>query len=526
MHRSLVVMLAGITAISLSAIAALTAVAGGNQVQRPGNELVGRWKILDRPPGLSDPRSLQALHAVPTGPAAVEARRLPSLRLLHAWLTAFNSGDRTRYWTFLERNFPSRLPMWLGDVGFREITGGFELRRVGSASATRVSGWVQERDSDQFARFVLRASVAKRPKILTLDLVAIPRPAEFPIARLSEPEALAGVEAVLRKKADEDQFSGAALVARDGEVLFADAYGQADRERGIPNTLETRFRIGSMNKMFTAVATLQLAEQGKLALDDPVGKHLRGYPNADVATKVTVRHLLTHTGGTGDIFGPEFDRNRLTLRDHGDYVKLYGSRGPRFEPGSRFEYSNYGFVLLGAIVEAASGSSYYDYVRENIFRPAGMRSTDSLPESEEVPNRSIGYMRPYFGSGWRQPNTDTLPWRGTAAGGGYSTVGDLARFAGALTSYELLRPGSTELLLAGKIDLGYGLRYAFGFFDGRDGAGNGFVGHGGGAPGMNGDLRIYPRSGYVIAVLANVDPPAAQRISDYLDPRLPTSASS
>ena len=174
---------------------------------------------------------------------------------------------------------------------------------------TRISGWVQERDSDQFVSFVMWVSEAKRPKILALELVAIPRPAAFPIPRLTEGEAIAGVEALLRKQAAADRFSGAALVAKDGKVLFADAYGLADRERGIANTLETRFRIGSMNKMFTAVATLQLVEAGKLALDDPVGKHLRGYPNSEVATKVTVRHLLTHTGGTGDIFGPDFDRN-------------------------------------------------------------------------------------------------------------------------------------------------------------------------------------------------------------------------
>jgi CubicO group peptidase (beta-lactamase class C family) len=309
-------------------------------------------------------------------------------------------------------------------------------------------------------------------------------------------------------------------------VLFAHAYGLADHERGISNTLDTRFRIGSMNKMFTAVATLQLAEAGKLALDDAVGKHIPGYPNAAVATKVTVRHLLTHTGGTGDIFGIEFDRNIQTLREHSDYVKLFGRRPPNFEPGSRFEYSNYGFVLLGAIIEAASGESYYDYVRENVFHPAGMTSTDSLPESEDVPNRSIGYMHPYFGSAWLLPNTDQLPWRGTAAGGGYSTVGDLARFADALKTHELLSPESTELLLTGKVDLGYEFEYAFGFFDARDESGNGWVGHGGGAPGMNGDLRIYLKSGYVVAVLSNLDPPAAQRISDYLDPRLPIASSS
>jgi CubicO group peptidase (beta-lactamase class C family) len=474
-------------------------------------------------PALAGAQAGQSTARATAVQGAAEARPQPSLRLFRAWLAAFNSGDRARYAKFLKRNFPTWAPLIDRDLGLREFTGGFTLRKVGRASATRVSGWVEERDSDQFVSFVMWVSAAKRPKILALELGPIPRPAAFPIPRLTEGEAIAGVAALLTKKAVDDRFSGAALVARDGEVRFADAYGQADRERGIPNTIETRFRIGSMNKMFTAVATLQLVEQGKLALDDPVGKHLGGYPNRDVATKVTVRHLLTHTGGTGDIFGPEFDRNRLQLREHADYVKLYGSRAPNFEPGSRFEYSNYGFVLLGAIIEAVSGESYYDYVREHVFGPAGMTSTDSLPESVEVPNRSIGYTHSYPGARTWQPNTDWLPWRGTAAGGGYSTVGDIARFADALMGHKLLSPGSTERLLAGKIDLGYGGRYAFGFFDARGKDGSGWVGHGGGAPGMNGDLRIYVKSGYVVVVLANLDPPAAQRISDYLDPRLPTS---
>ena len=448
------------------------------------------------------------------------ARPQPSLRLFRAWLAAFNSGDRERYANFLIDTFPSRSPLLQQEMAFREFTGGFELRRVIRVSGTRVSGWMQERDSDQFAHFRLRASAKSPRKILALELVAIQRPAAFPIRRLTEDEAVAGVEELLRKRGAADRFSGAALVAKDGEVRFAGAYGLADRDRRTPNTLETRFRIGSMNKMFTAVATLQLVEAGRLALDDPVGKHLLGYPNKDVATKVTVRHLLTHTGGTGDIFGPDYDRNIQSLREHSDYVKLYGGRSLRFEPGSRFEYSNFGFVLLGAIVEAATGESYYDYVREHVFGPAGMTSTDSLPESEDVPNRSIGYTHPYPGASL-QPNTLLLPWRGTAAGGGYSTVGDLLRFAHALTSHRLLSPESTELLLTGKVDLGYGFRYAFGFFDGRDASGNGWVGHGGAFPGMNGDLRIYPKSGYDVVALANLDPPAAQRISDYLDPRLP-----
>jgi hypothetical protein len=181
-----------------------------------------------------------------------------------------------------------------------------------------------------------------------VELLDTPEPSSalnLVLRRMAQADALAALSARAEKRARGDAFAGALLVARHGKVLLQDAWGRANRDSGTPNTLDTRFRIGSMNKMFTAVATLQLIEAGKLALDDPIGKYLRDYPNKDVASKVTVRHLLTHTGGTGDIFGPEFEQNRLKLRTHADYVKLFGSRGLTHEPGARFEYSNYGFVL-------------------------------------------------------------------------------------------------------------------------------------------------------------------------------------
>jgi CubicO group peptidase (beta-lactamase class C family) len=218
-----------------------------------------------------------------------------------------------------------------------------------------------------------------------------------------------------QQRARADEFAGAVLVARHGKVLLQHAWGRADRKAGTANTPATRFRIGSMNKMFTAVATLQLVQAGKLKLDDPIGKHLPDYPNKEVAAKVTVRHLLTHTGGTGDIFGPEFEEHRLALREHRDYLKLYGSRGLRYQPGDHFEYSNYGFILLGALIERVSGVSYYDYVHDHVFRRAGMTSTGSLPESTDVPDRAVGYMRTALGGAW-VPNTDTLPWPGHGGG--------------------------------------------------------------------------------------------------------------
>jgi D-alanyl-D-alanine carboxypeptidase len=165
------------------------------------------------------------------------------------------------------------------------------------------------------------------------------------------------------------------------------------------------------------------------------------------------------------------------------------------------------------VIEKVAGQSYYDYVRTHIYEAAGMTATGSLPEDQAVPDRSIGYMKPPGTSKWIA-YIKTLPFRGTSAGGGYSTVRDLARFAHALLGRKLLRSDSTELLITGKVGA-RGEEYAYGFEDRRNADGNGSVGHGGGAPGMNGDLRIYPKSGYVVATLANIDPPAAQRVSEW-----------
>jgi CubicO group peptidase (beta-lactamase class C family) len=333
--------------------------------------------------------------------------------------------------------------------------------------------------------------------------------------RLPEAVALAALTDRAGELADEDAFAGAVLVGRDGAVLLEDAWGQADREAGTTNTVDTRFRVGSMNKMFTSVATLQLVEDGTLALDEPIGTYLPDYPNADLASTVTVRHLLAHTGGTGDIFGPEFDEHRLELREHSDYVELFGERGVQFEPGSRWEYSNYGFILLGAVIEAVTGESYYDYVREHVFQPAGMTSTDSLPEDEDVPDRPVPYGRPFGPDGAWEPVLDTLPYRGTAAGGGYSTVGDLFRFAEALQTGTLISPETLAEATSDQEGEGYG----YGFQVGTDPSTR--WGHGGGAPGMNGDLRVYPELGYVVVVLSNLDPPAANRLADFFSLRMP-----
>jgi CubicO group peptidase (beta-lactamase class C family) len=323
----------------------------------------------------------------------------------------------------------------------------------------------------------------------------------------------------LQELAAADQFYGAVLIARNGQQIFLGAYGCADRERSMLNTVDTRFRIGSISKVFTAVAVLQLIQAGKIKLDHQVGHYLKQYPNKELANKVTIRELLTHTGGTGDIFGPEFDPHRLELRDLSDYAKLYGARGPQFEPGSHFSYSNYGFILLGLILERVSGENYYDYVRRHVFHVAGMIATDSLPEDQPVARRALGYMRGANGQGWLS-NAETLPYRGTPAGGGYSTANDLFRFAQALVTYRLLSERSFTLATTGKSDMWPGFKYGYGFTETVQ---NGirWVGHNGGAAGMNGEFWLSPDAGYVLIVLSNLDPPSATQVAQWIAPLLP-----
>jgi D-alanyl-D-alanine carboxypeptidase len=457
------------------------------------------------------------------GSAHAQLPDTPAGRQLAAWLQAFNSDGHDSLTQFLARNATAGSARLLQaspqTFEFRDRTGGFEYRRADTSAANHLSALVQERGSDQIARLVIDVEPAEPHRITALTLAAVPTPPDLAPARLGDSALVAALRARLDRDAAAGRFSGAVLVARDGRPVFQQAYGLADRERRIPNTASTQFRVGSMNKMFTAVAVLQLAQAGKLRLDAPLGTYLTDYPNRDVRSKVTIHHLLTHTGGTGDIFGPEFDTHRRELRSIQDYVKLYGARPLAFEPGSKWDYSNYGFILLGAVIEKVSGMSYYDYVASHVFAPAGMTSTASLPEDSVVATRSVGYTRDEGGGTALVSNAGTLPYRGTSAGGGYSTVGDLLRFATALREHRLLNEQYTTLLTTGKV-AALGGMYAYGFID-RTVGGARIVGHGGGAPGMNGDLSIDPKSGYVVAVLSNLDPPAAQRVASFVVNRLP-----
>jgi D-alanyl-D-alanine carboxypeptidase len=434
---------------------------------------------------------------------------VPARKVLEEWLEAFNSQDPSKVAAFNAAHSPPR-PI-LSPSPFRFRTGGFTVVRFEEDKPTTVVALVQEKNSDAVALASLSLTDDEAGKISAFGVRLVPRPKDIAIKRMPIGEVLANTSARVDALAARDLFAGVVMVAKAGKVLLERAVGFSDRDAKRSISTDTQFHIGSMNKMFTSVAILQLVEAGKLSLDDAVGKHLTDYPEKGVAEKVTIRHLLTHRGGTGDIFTAEYATKRAEVRTLDDYVKLFGARPLDHEPGTSFRYSNYGYILLGLIVEKVAGESYYDYVRKKIFEPAGMAATDSMPESELVTPRSAGYM--WRSDGWR-PNTDTLPWRGTSAGGGYSTARDLIKFAEALEQGKLI--SKTLLAEATKAQVE---SYGFGF--GVNGEGRlRRYGHGGGAPGMNGELRIYPESGYFVVVLSNLDPPAATRVADFLDDRM------
>ena len=445
----------------------------------------------------------------PTVPAG------PAERVLTAWLSAFNSGDLAALEGFDRAHRPDAPPTSYTQR-FRFETGGFALVRIEKSTATTITALLEERDQRRLSRLDLEVTSDARPIVVSSTLRHAVRTQDLPLAPLTEEQTIEAVTAKLDELLKADRFSGTVLIGHQGRIVFQKAVGLAHRESQEPATLDTKFRHGSVSKTFTAAAVMQLVETGQLSLDDTVGKVMVDYPNQDVERKVTIRHLLSHTGGTGEILvpgQPEFLQHRLTLKTHTDYVAMFGTRAPLFEPGTQYRYSNYGMVLLGAIIERVSGQSYGDYLRTKVFTPAGMLSTGSLPEADEVPHRATGYTR--RNDAW-VPNTDTLSWSGTAAGGGYSTAGDFFRFATALQSGTLVSNASLKQMITPVLIPGYGL----GMHLGGEGAMRHF-GNGGGAPGQNAVLRIFPESGYVLVALSNLDPPAASKMIDYIAARLP-----
>lgn len=321
--------------------------------------------------------------------------------------------------------------------------------------------------------------------------------------------AIGQEQAVIRKlltdklKALEQKrhFSGVVLVARHGQPVFQGAYGWANQESRVRNTMATKFNLASMNKMFTGLSILQLSQAGKLSLDDKVGKFIPELSNKSIRDSVTIYQLLTHTSGVENFWQEHAEAAKERFRTPADYLPLFINKPLAFAPGTGFLYSNGGYMLLGLIIEAVSHQSYDDYVKGHIYRPCNMENTDAYALDEVHQGLATGYTMDTEHPGLWKNNIWQNVIKGTPAGGGYSTAGDLLRFSQALLQFKLLDKKYTADFVRGRIKYGKGF-YGYGFSTDTINR-HPVFGHTGGHFGIANELQIYEDLGYTVIILTN-----------------------
>lgn len=448
----------------------------------------------------------------PELPAGVAGERIEAL------LAALNAEEPSGLSAFFEQHvapeFRQMFPMEEHEQmfqGIRHMTGGVDFYSVRTYTPARPQTIVIARDRlfGSWLGISFRLT-GDDQRITEINFSPARPPATAPEAPLSETELIRTLQEKVDDLCQRGIFSGALLVARGDQVLFERACGEASKTWHVPNNPDTKFNLGSMNKMFTATAVMQLVEQGKLRLDDPVSRYVdESWLPKTITDRVTVQHLLTHTSGLGSYFNETYEKtSRNRLRNPEDYKPLVQGDTLAFEPGSRFQYSNTGMLLLGVVIEQASGENYFEYIRRHIYEPAGMPNSDCYALDRPQENLAEGYLRAPDG-GWMN-NLFLHVIKGGPAGGGYSTVRDLHRFARAMQTDALVSRASRDQMWRDYSGIGYG----FGFTLAQSPSGP-IVGHGGGFPGLNSNLDILPESGYIVAVMSNYDM-GAESLKEYI----------
>ena len=348
---------------------------------------------------------------VPNMPSGIEGERVQML------FDAVNNNDAdlmTRFYdNHLSAEFKEKVPLEKvleGIARFAHTSGGidfYSVRHYDPARENQTTVIFKDRNFERWQACILSYKEGEKPDGILTDLVfdsaSPPSDQESP-EPLSEAEAIAEVRAFVERLCAKDIFSGVVLLANADEVLFERACGEASKRFHAPVNKDTKFNMASAGKMFTAVAIAQLVENGTLSFEDPISKYVDDtwYPE-EVTDAVTIHHLLTHTSGLGDFFNESFHAgSRERWRELDDYKELIVGDTLAFEPGTNWRYSNIGSFMLGVVIESATGENYFDYIRKNVFEPAGMDNTDFCDMDCPVENLAIGY-RPSSAcsSGWK-----------------------------------------------------------------------------------------------------------------------------
>ena len=370
-------------------------------------------------------------------------------------------------------------------------------------------GFFQSKLTERWGAVVLSVEPAPPSRISSLQIqrAKSPKSAAQTAAPSSEKARLGQVSALASTLTKANLFSGVIAIARNDRPIFTRAYGLADRSFGVANTVDTRFALGGIDKSFTAIAIAQLVEAGKLSYDDPLSKFV-DYPDRGNASKIKVKHLLSHTSGFGDYNTVKYFANVRGLKDVQSYFSILDHKPPGFEPGTNWQDSGVGFLLLGRIVEIASGEDYYAYIQRHIFQPAGMQHSFQDFLQRPNPKSAVRY-EDYFEKdhfvtsnyGYVSPP----PARGAPDSATVSTAEDMVRFVAALRNGKLVSPATYQVMTTPKPELG-AKTYGYGFETNKSAdEGRDVIGHAGDAPGVCADYALIRdlKVAYTVVVLSN-----------------------
>ena len=356
----------------------------------------------------------------------------------------------------------------------------------------------------QLVLFVLAADPAQPSKLGHAELFPMDDPAiyaDWPKGAVPHAEMKRLIHTTLDKLVHTNDFSGCVTVADGGETIFDECRGLAERGFGVLIDHQTKFRVASISKMFTAVAIGQLVQAGKLSWDSTLAELVPEYPDHNIAKKITVWELLHHTSGLGDILVPELFAHRENFINPVDYLGLISRQPILSAPGKDFNYSNAGYVLLGRIIENVSGEGYFNYIQRHVFAPAGMRSSGFETLDDVTPKLAVGYFHDSpFSTQWKV-NWMKIPIKGGPAGNSYSSNADLLRFAEALRGGKLLKQVTLAKMFKDPIPMGPGAIEA-GFGE-RLSNGRHIRGHQGGIEGETTDLAMIWETQGAVALTSN-----------------------
>jgi CubicO group peptidase (beta-lactamase class C family) len=366
---------------------------------------------------------------------------------------------------------------------------------------------VKARRSGQSGLFFLTADPVHPGRLTQAGIAPMDDPAlyaDWPKQAVSRTEMSRLVRGTLDRLVRTADFSGCVTVTDHAETVFDECRGLAERRFAVPIDRQTTFHVGSVGKMFTAVAIAQLVEAGRLSWDSPLAPLVPEYPDQDAAKKITVWQLLHHTAGLGDFMVPEYFARREAFIDPVDYLDLIARQPKVGEPGAQWSYSNAGYVLLGRIIENLSGEDYGQYIQRHVFAPAGMQASGFDRLEEVTPKLAVGYFHDgVFSSTWKTDWAKTQ-WQGGPAGGGYSNNTDLLRFADALRDGRLVKPATLARMFDDQVPAGPG-GYAAGFGD-RLAHGSPIRGHSGGIEGTTANLQMVWNANAAVALTSNQGP--------------------